>query len=79
MVKGYYVDESHVTGYLQKFSIKVPTIWDTDNQIFADYQVFSNPYAVVVNAAGQIDFRQNRFIDKLDTYLEKQVKNTLNQ
>lgn len=70
IVKGYYVDEQHVLGYVERFNIEVPTVWDTDNKIFADYQVFGNPYLIIVDQQGQISYRTEEF----DQDLSKVVK-----
>lgn len=61
IVKGYYVDEQHVRGYVERFKFNVPTIWDTDNKIFTDYQVFGNPYLIIVDQQGQIYYRTEEF------------------
>jgi len=66
VVKGYYVTEVDVRRYIKNFSIKVPTIWDTDNEIFKEYGVFANPYAILINTQGNINYRKNNFIASLD-------------
>lgn len=69
VIKGYYVDKAHVQGYLKDFAITAPSIWDTDNKIFTDYQVFANPYIVVINPQGDVVFRRDVFISELENQL----------
>ncbi|WDE10801.1 TlpA family protein disulfide reductase [Thalassomonas haliotis] len=69
VVKGYYVDERHVKSYLERFAITAPSIWDRENKIFTDYQVFANPYVVVINRRGDIVFRRDDFTATLESRL----------
>ncbi|WDD98030.1 TlpA family protein disulfide reductase [Thalassomonas actiniarum] len=69
VVKGYYVDEAHVKRYIERFAITAPSIWDRKNKIFTDYQVFANPYVVVINRRGEIVFRKDDFSAELESQL----------
>ncbi|GLX79924.1 hypothetical protein tinsulaeT_32640 [Thalassotalea insulae] len=65
VVKGYYVTQNDVINYNKKFNIKVSTIWDTENKLFKLYNVFSNPYAILINKSGKITYRKDDFIGEL--------------
>lgn len=69
IIKGYYVDKAHVQGYLKKFKINATNIWDVDNKIFTDYEVFANPYIVVLDKNGEIVFRKDAFVEELEQVL----------
>lgn len=54
VAKGFYVDANWVKDFVNRNQLNFPVIWDQDNQIFSDYQVFGNPYQVWIGPQGHL-------------------------
>lgn len=54
IVSSYYVNEEVAQQFRDKFQLKMPLIFDTDNQIYQSYGVHASPYQVDINRAGMI-------------------------
>lgn len=57
IVSSYYVNEEVAQQFRDKFQLKMPLIFDTDNQIYQSYGVHASPYQIDINREGTIRFR----------------------
>jgi peroxiredoxin len=57
IVSSYYVNEEIAQQFRDKFQLKMPLIFDTDNQIYQSYGVHSSPYQIDINREGTIRSR----------------------
>ena len=57
IVSSYYVNEEIAQQFRDKFQLKMPLIFDTDNQIYQSYGVHSSPYQIDINREGAIRSR----------------------
>ncbi|MBY4677749.1 peroxiredoxin family protein [Marinobacterium arenosum] len=60
VVKGFYVDEAYVRDFAERFKLNFPLVWDKDNKIFSDYQVYGTPYQVWLDPQGRLSYRGER-------------------
>lgn len=59
VVNSYYVNEEFAQQFAEKFSLKLPLLFDHDNSIFKAYQVYASPYHIKVNRQGFIESRSD--------------------
>ncbi len=59
IVKGFYIDESWVKSFAERWQLKFPMVWDQNNEIFSQYKVFGNPYQIWVNKEGKVVSRND--------------------
>ena len=59
VVSSYYVNEEYAQQFAEKFSLKLPLLFDHDNSIFKSYQVYASPYHIKVNRQGVIESRSD--------------------
>jgi len=57
IVSSYYVNEEIAQGFRDKFKLKLPLIFDTDNQIYQSYGVHASPYQIDISREGNIRSR----------------------
>lgn len=57
VVSSYYVNEEIAQGFRDKFQLKLPLIFDTDNQIYQSYGVHASPYQIDISREGNIRSR----------------------
>ena len=57
IVSSYYVNEEIAQQFRDKFQLKMPLIFDTDNQIFQSYGVHASPYQIDIDSEGVIRTR----------------------
>ncbi|BAJ00707.1 hypothetical protein SVI_0736 [Shewanella violacea DSS12] len=57
VVSSFYVDEKIVQQFRDKFQLKLPLIFDTDNQIYQSYGVHASPYQIDISRDGNIRSR----------------------
>jgi peroxiredoxin len=57
VVSSFYVNEDVVKQFRDKFKLKLPLIFDTDNQIFQSYGVHASPYQIDIDREGHIRSR----------------------
>lgn len=57
IVSSYYVNEEIAQQFADKFQLKMPLIFDTDNQIFQSYGVHASPYQIDIDSEGVIRTR----------------------
>jgi len=59
VVNSYYANEKSAQQFAEKFSLKLPLLFDHDNSIFKAYQVYASPYQIKVNRNGLIESRSD--------------------
>jgi len=59
VVNSYYVNEDYVKDFVKKFDLKLPIIFDQNNQIYRAYDVYASPYQIKVNRQGFIESRSD--------------------
>ena len=57
IVSSYYVNEEIAQQFRDKYQLKMPLIFDTDNQIFQSYGVHASPYQIDIDSEGIIRSR----------------------
>lgn len=57
IVSSYYVNEEIAQQFRDQFQLKMPLIFDTDNQIYQSYGVHASPYQIDIDREGIIHFR----------------------
>jgi peroxiredoxin len=57
VVSSYYVSDEIAQQFRDKFQLKMPLIFDTDNQIYQSYGVHASPYQIDINRDGTIRSR----------------------
>ncbi|MBL4800060.1 MAG: redoxin domain-containing protein [Oleispira sp.] len=57
VVSSFYVNEEVVKQFRKKFQLKLPLIFDVDNQIYRSYGVHASPYQIDINREGNIRSR----------------------
>ena len=56
-MSSYYVNEEIAQQFRDKFQLKMPLIFDSDNQIYQSYGVHASPYQIDIDREGIIHFR----------------------
>lgn len=59
VVNSYYVNEEFAQQFAEKFSLKLPLIFDQDNEIYRVYDVYASPYLIKINRQGLIESRSD--------------------
>lgn len=59
VVNSYYVNEEFAQQFSEKFSLKLPLIFDQDNAIYRAYDVYASPYLIKINRQGLIESRSD--------------------
>ena len=59
VVNSYYVNEEYAQQFAEKYSLKLPLLFDHDNSIFKAYQVYASPYHIKINRQGFIESRSD--------------------
>ena len=59
VVNSYYVNEEFAQQFAEKFSLKLPLIFDQDNEIYRAYDVYASPYLIKINRQGLIESRSD--------------------
>lgn len=57
VVSSFYVNETVVQQFREKYQLQLPLIFDTDNKIFQSYGVNASPYQIDINREGNIRSR----------------------
>ena len=57
IVSSFYVSEEIVQQFRDKFQLKLPLVFDTDNQIYQSYGVHASPYQIDISRDGYIRSR----------------------
>jgi len=57
VVSSFYVNEDVVKQFRDKFKLKLPLVFDTDNQIYQSYGVHASPYQIDISREGNIRSR----------------------
>ena len=57
VVSSFYVNEEVVRQFGQKFQLKLPLVFDVDNQIYQSYGVHASPYQIDIGRDGDIRSR----------------------
>lgn len=57
IVSSFYVNKEVVKQFREKFQLKLPLVFDTDNQIYQSYGVHASPYQIDINSEGNIQSR----------------------
>ena len=57
VVSSFYVNEEIVQQFRDKFQLKLPLVFDTDNQIYQSYGVHASPYQIDISRDGNIRSR----------------------
>ncbi len=60
VVKGFYIDQNHVNSFAKRMELKLPLVFDQDNNLFQHYQVYATPYQVWLGNNGEIVYRGDR-------------------
>jgi peroxiredoxin len=59
VINSYYVNEDYVKDFVEKYELKLPILFDQDNQIYRAYDVYASPYQIKVNRQGVIESRSD--------------------
>jgi peroxiredoxin len=59
VVNSYYVNEEFAQQFAEKFSLKLPLIFDQGNAIYRAYDVYASPYLIKINKQGLIESRSD--------------------
>ncbi|NRB41989.1 MAG: redoxin domain-containing protein [Pseudomonadales bacterium] len=57
IVSSFYVNEDVVQQFRDKYQLKLPLVFDTDNQIYQSYGVHASPYQIDITRDGRIRSR----------------------
>lgn len=57
IVSSYYVNKEIAQQFRDKFQLRMPLVFDTDNQIYQSYGVHASPYQIDINREGIIKSR----------------------
>ncbi|WP_028300642.1 peroxiredoxin family protein [Oceanospirillum beijerinckii] len=57
VMSSFYVDQSIASQFAERFSLTLPLVFDTGNQIFEQYGVHGTPYQIDINPQGVIQSR----------------------
>jgi peroxiredoxin len=61
VINSYYVNEDYVKGFIDKFALTMPILFDHNNTIYRAYDVYASPYLIKVNQQGIIESRSSEF------------------
>ncbi len=59
VINSYYVNEDYVKGFIDKFALELPILFDHNNTIYRAYDVYASPYLIKVNRQGKIVSRSD--------------------
>jgi len=59
VVNSYYVNEEFAQQFAERFSLKLPLLFDQDNTIYRAYDVYASPYLIKINQQGVIESRND--------------------
>jgi len=59
VVNSYYVNEEYAQGFVSKFALTLPVIFDHNNKIYRAYDVYASPYQIKINHQGIIESRSD--------------------
>ncbi|WP_125718631.1 TlpA family protein disulfide reductase [Pseudoalteromonas rubra] len=60
VIKPFYVDQTQVSAYQQRFNVNHEIVFDSHNQLFRHFEVTDLPYWVVQNRQGKVVYRANQ-------------------
>lgn len=60
-ISSFYVDQGIAEAFRDKFGIKIPLVFDLENRVLQQYQVFATPYLIRLDDEHQIVYRGDVF------------------